>query len=255
MPVITIEGPMGSGASTIGQFVAEKLEINFVDRLVLTEAAKLVRAPVGALIAKEQRTVRFRGRLNSFIQAMLEGSAINADMYSGAGLAGLAPESLAAVASADTKKATKVTDEDFIKATTTVVKDLYRAGNVVIIGRGANVILADAPGVFHVGLLASLEVRTETLMASEHLEREAAEVYVEELEQARVKYFRKFFQVHPNEPTLYHTLLNRDKMQLQAAVDIIVQSAEDLTWARRHQRDLTGASDTEFQGWGEQGKQ
>ena len=83
MPVITIEGPMGSGAATIGHMVAEKLEIDFVDRLVLTEAAKLVRAPVGALIDKEQRTVRFRDRLNSFIQAMLESSATNADMVVG----------------------------------------------------------------------------------------------------------------------------------------------------------------------------
>ena len=239
MPVITIEGPMGSGAATIGHMVAEKLGIDFVDRLVLTEAAKLVRAPVGTLIDKEQKIVRFRDRLNSFILAVLGGSAINADMYSGAGFAGVSPESLAALGIADTKKGTKVTDEDFIKATTTVVEDLYRAGNVVIIGRGANVILADAPGVFHVGLLASLEARTETLMAAEHLEREAAEVYVEGLEEARVKYFRKFFQVHPNGPTLYHTLLNMDKMQPEAAVDVIVQAAENLASGRRQQRATT----------------
>jgi len=230
---------MGSGAATIGHMVAEKLEINFVDRLVLTEAAKLVRAPVEALIDKEQKPVRFRDRLNSFIKAMLESSASNANMYSAAGFAAFSPESLAALASADTKKAAKVTDADFIKATTTVVEDLYRAGNVVIIGRGANVILADTPGVFHVGLVASLGVRTETLMAAEHLEREAAEVYVEGLEEARVKYFRKFFQVHPNEPSLYHTLLNRDKVPPEAAVDIIVQAAEALASGRHPQRAAT----------------
>ena len=47
-------------------------------------------------------------------------------------------------------------------------------------------ILADTPGVLHAGLLAPLEVRAETLMRRENLEREEAEVYVEELEQARV---------------------------------------------------------------------
>ena len=32
MPAITINGPIGSGAVTIGQLVADRLKINFVDR-------------------------------------------------------------------------------------------------------------------------------------------------------------------------------------------------------------------------------
>ena len=67
MPVITINGPIGCGAVTVGRLVAESLEIDFVERLVLTQAAKLVRAPVGALIDKKQRVVRFRDRLGRFM--------------------------------------------------------------------------------------------------------------------------------------------------------------------------------------------
>ena len=67
VPVITINGPIGCGAVTVGRLVAESLEIDFVERLVLTQAAKLVRAPVGALIDKKQRVVRFRDRLGRFM--------------------------------------------------------------------------------------------------------------------------------------------------------------------------------------------
>ena len=237
MPVITINGPIGCGSVTIGQMVAEKLNIDFVDRLVLTEAAKLVRAPVGALIDKEQRVARFRDLLGRFIQRMLESSAISGEMYAGGALQSLPPESYVYPAGARPSKTTKVKDKDFIDATTKVVNDLCRGGDVVIIGRGANMILADTPGVLHVGLLAPLEVRAETLMRRENLEREEAEVYVEELERANVTYFRKFFKAHPNEPSLYHTILNMGKLQPQTAAEIIVQAAQDVASAHQNKGD------------------
>ena len=228
MPVITINGPIGCGSVTIGQMVAERLVINFVDRLVLTEASKLVRAPVGALIDKEQRVARFRDRLGRFVQNMLERSALSGEMYSGGAFGAMPPEAYESLAGDPSAKSTQVKDTDFIDATTNVVNSLYRAGNVVIIGRGANMILADAPGVLHVGLIAPLEYRAETLMRWENLEREEAEAYVEELERANVVYFRKFFKVHPNEPSLYHAILNMGKLQTETAAAIIVQAAEDV---------------------------
>ena len=227
MPVLTINGPIGCGSVTVGQLVAQKLEINFIDRLVLTEASKLVRAPVWALMEKEQRRVRFRDRLGKFMQAMLERSAISDEMYVSA--MAWSPEVLGSLESEPRTSTTKVTDNDFIDATTTVVKDLYRKGNVVIVGRGANVILGDSPGVFHVGLLAPSDVRAETLMRRENLERKEAEVYVEELELARVKYFRRFFEVHPDEPGLYNTILNMGTIEPETAANMIVRAVEEVT--------------------------
>ncbi len=237
MPVLTINGPIGCGSVTVGQMVAEKLNIDFVDRLVFTQAAKLVRAPVGALIDKEQRVARFRDRLGRFVQTMLERSVVSGEMYA---FGVLPPETYASLAGESSAKAIKVTDKDFIDATTTVVKDLYRKGNVVIIGRGANVILGDNPGVLHVGLLAPLEVRAETLMRRENLERKEAEVYVEELEEARANYFRKFFQVHPNEPSLYHTILNMGKLEPETAAGIIVQVVQDVAIPHQKYGDAAG---------------
>ena len=231
MPVITINGPIGSGPVTIGQMVSQELGLNFVDRLVFTQAARLVGKPVVGLIDKEQRVIRFRDRLGRFLQTMLERSAISGvsgEPYFGRGIDTLPPETYMELAGESTATATQVDDKAFIEATTGVVKGLYREGNVVIIGRGANILLADTPGVMHVGLMAGLEVRTQTLIEREHLEHDDAESYVEELERARISYFRKFFKVHPNEPTLYHMMLNMDKMQPKTAAEVIVHAAGDL---------------------------
>ena len=231
MPVITINGPSGGGSVTIGEMVSQQLGLSFVDRFVTAEAARIVGKPISALVDKEQRIVRFRDRFGQFLQNMLERSAlsgVSGEPYFGRGLDSLPPETYADLASGSATTAVKVDDKAFIDATTKVLKDLHQKGDVVIIGRGANIILADTPGIMHVGLMAPLEVRIQTMMIREHMDREEAQEYVEELERARVAYFQKFFKVSPDEPTLYHLMLNMDKMQPKTAADVIAHAAGDL---------------------------
>ena len=232
MPVVTINGSIGSGAVTIGQIVADQLRLDFVDRFVFTQAARLVGSPVGALIDKEQRVVRFRDRLGQFIQTMLERSAVSGvsgEPYFGRGIETLPPETYMELAGETTATVHKVDDQAFIDATTTVVKDLHRKGDVVIIGRGANVILGDTPGVIHVGLLAPFEARVETMMSREHFDREEARGYVEELDRARVAFFRKYFKApDPDDPSLYHIMLNMGRIEAKTIAEIIINTTRDL---------------------------
>lgn len=232
MPVITINGPIGCGAVTIGQTVAEKLELNFVDRMIFTEAARIVGTPVGTLIAKEQRVDRFRDRLGRFIQTMLERSAmsgVSGEPYFGRGIENLPPETYMDLTGESGGAAQKLDDNTFIEAMTKVVTDIHKQGNAVIIGRGANHILANSSHTLHVGLLAPMSVRVDTLIAREHFEREEAEVHVEELERAREDFMNKFWKVHPNDAEHYHMMLNMGKMSPMTAAEVIVHAAGDLT--------------------------
>ena len=231
MPVITINGPIGCGAVTIGQMVSEQMNLNFVDRLFFTEAARIIGTPVGTLIAKEQRVDRFRDRLGRFIQTMLERSAmsgVSGEPYFGRGIENLPPETYMDL-TGDGSVAQKLDDKTFIEAMTKVANDLHAQGNAVIIGRGANQILADAPHTLHVGLLAPMEVRVKTLIDREHFEKEEAEIHVEELERAREDFIMKFWKVHPNEAKHYHMMLNMGKMNPQTAAEVICSAAGDLT--------------------------
>ncbi|HCP24777.1 MAG: cytidylate kinase-like family protein [SAR202 cluster bacterium] len=232
MPVITINGPIGCGSVTIGQMVAEQLHLSFVDRLVFTEASRIVGTPVGTLIAKEQRVDRFKDRMGRFVQTMLERSAmsgVSGEPYFGRGIENLPPETYMDLAGEGGGVAQKLDDKTFIEATSKVVKDIHSKGDAVIIGRGANQILADASHTLHVGLLAPMEVRVKTLMDREHFDREEAEIHVEELERAREDYIYKFWKVHPNEPQHYHMVLNMGKMSPKTAAEVIVHAAGDLT--------------------------
>ncbi|MBI2935334.1 MAG: cytidylate kinase family protein, partial [Chloroflexi bacterium] len=68
MPVITINGKIGSGVREIGSLVARILNIDYVDRLVLSEASKRIGATVAALAEKEARITPFRQRLGRVLQ-------------------------------------------------------------------------------------------------------------------------------------------------------------------------------------------
>jgi cytidylate kinase len=230
MPVITINGTIGSGTFEIGQNLAELLEIDYVDRMVLAEAARRVGSPVGALIEKEQRVFRFRERLGRFLQTMLERSAISGvsgEPYFGRGIEMLPAETYTELAG-DPSSARTVNDQAFIDATTEVVQDLAGSGNVVIIGRGSNMILADLPGVFNVSLVAPIEARIENIMRREELSKEEATAYVENLEEARVTFFRKFFKVNANDPTLYHMVLNTGFLSPTVGAQVIAKAVTDL---------------------------
>ena len=229
MPVITINGTIGSGTFEIGQNVAELLELNYVDRMVLAEAARRVGSPVGALVEKEQRVFRFRERLGRFLQTMLERSAISGvsgEPYFGRGIEMLPAETYTELAG--DSSAQSVNDQAFIEATTSVIQDLAGNGNVVIIGRGSNMILSDLPGVFNVSLVAPIESRVENIMRREELSREEAAAYVENLEQARVTFFRKFFKVNANDPNLYHMVLNTGLLPPANAAQTIAQAVTSL---------------------------
>ena len=231
MPVITINGPIGCGAVTIGQMVSEQMNLNFVDRLFFTEAARIIGTPVGTLIAKEQRVDRFRDRLGRFVQTMLERSAmsgVSGEPYFGRGIENLPPETYMDLAG-EGRVAQKLDDKTFIEAMTKVANDLHAQGNAVIIGRGANQILVDASHTLHVGLLAPMEVRVKTLIDREHFEKEEAEIHVEELERAREDFIMKFWKVHPNEAKHYHMMLNMGKMNPKTAAEVICNAAGDLT--------------------------
>ena len=233
MPVITINGVIGSGTLEIGHLVAQNLGLNYVDRYIFSEAARLVGSPVGQLMEKEQRVVPFRERVARFMQGVLERSAVagaGAEPYFGRGIEMLPAEAYTELVS-DAAATSPVHDRAFIDATTSVITELAESGDVVIIGRGGNMILADTPGVVHVGLVAPMDVRIDTMAKRELFSNAEARAYAEELENARVTFYRKFFRVNANDPENFHLMLNIGRISQSTAAEIIGHAAEDIATA------------------------
>jgi len=113
------------------------------------------------------------------------------------------------------------------QVTETILK-LADLGNVILVGRGANVITARLPHVFHVRLVGSLEKRIDRVQAAMHLGPEEAKDYIAEQELGRERYLRKHFRADINDPLGYHLVINTDRIPLEAAAQLIGDAALQL---------------------------
>ena len=234
MAVVTFNGTIGVGAYELGGLTARLLNADYVDRLILAEAAKRIGSTVAVLEIKEKRNLQLRDRLGYFFQTMLERSAMSGaggEPYFSPGMEYLLSEEYTDLAQEPLTAAQRLNDEHFIEVTTAVIEDLARSGNVVIIGRGSNMILKDMPGALHVGLMTPLDQRVRIIMEREHLDRKDAEKYISDMEKARITYFKKFFNVHPYDPTLYDLVLNMRTIGVEMAAQVVAHAAEKLASA------------------------
>ena len=233
MAVVTLNGPIGAGGPEVGIKVAHNLKSDYVDRLIMAEAAKRIGATVQAVVSKEEEVLRRRDRLGRFLQTMLERSAMSGaggEPYFGPGIEVILSRDYYSETSAEPiTQSHELDDQKFIQVTSAVIKELAMGGSVVIVGRGGNLILKDTPGVLHVGFIAPQERRIHTIMEREHLDYKAAEQFVDNHERARIAFFDKFFKVNPQDPSLYHVIINMADLRLKTAAEMIAHAAQDLT--------------------------
>lgn len=225
MPVITITGLIGTGAPEVGADVARKLGIDYVDRLILAEAAKKLGTTVAAIAERTERPPSLGDRFAGFVRAVLERSALaggGADPYFGGGLDALLVREYKDFPTEGELPADGTVDDDLIRVTAAAIREIAASGNVIIAGRGANMILANDPGVLHVGLTSRKTKRIERIMERVSLDHAEAEKYTTENDKARNAYFQRYFKVHPEELRNYHMMVNTDWLDIDQAADLVI---------------------------------
>ncbi|MHB1306700.1 MAG: cytidylate kinase-like family protein [Limisphaerales bacterium] len=113
------------------------------------------------------------------------------------------------------------------QVTETILK-LAELGNVILVGRGANVITAQLDHVFHVRLVGSIERRVERIRQQMNLSQREAEALAAKEDRGRARYLKKYFGVAIDNPLLHHLTINTDRLDLGEAAELIAVAA------RRH---------------------
>ena len=116
-------------------------------------------------------------------------------------------------------------EEECLSAIQTVINHLASRGKMVIVGRGGQAILKQKVGVFHVRIVAPLEVRVERIMKSGGLSRDDALRFIEDNDKAMAEYLQRFYNLDWEDPAIYDMVLNTGKMDLGIAARIIVSVA------------------------------
>lgn len=112
-----------------------------------------------------------------------------------------------------------------VEKTTETIRKLAALGNVILIGRGANVITASMPHVFHARLVASLESRVRCAADFFKLDLRAAREFVERTDRGRQRYLKEHFGSGVEDPLLYDVTINTDRISYEQTAELIASAA------------------------------
>ena len=108
-----------------------------------------------------------------------------------------------------------------VPQTAETILRLAELGNVIIVGRGANVITAKLPYVVHVRMVASVENRLKHMQEFEELDKKTAMERIQREDLGRRRYLKKHFNKEIDDPLLYHLMINTDSVSLDDAARMI----------------------------------
>lgn len=102
---------------------------------------------------------------------------------------------------------------------------LAELGNVIIVGRGANILTAKLPRVLHVRLVAQLEDRIERVCQEYNKTPEEARRYCLDEDPARTRYMKSYFHKDINDPLHYHLVINTSRFDYETTAQMIGEAA------------------------------
>jgi cytidylate kinase len=125
-----------------------------------------------------------------------------------------------------------------VRQTAETILRLAQEGNVILIGRGANVVTSKLDHVLHVRLVASLENRVAQIQKVQAVGRDAALEFIRKEDLGRRRYLKKYFNEEVDNPLLYHLVLNTDLVPYDRTARMIGDAV--LSGLHRKSRDRAG---------------
>ena len=210
MPVITIRGQFGCWANEIGELIAHKLNIDYVDREIIAGVAERLRRPSTSITEKEMPPSTLLGRISEAIaKTGYLGDSIYAGIYS-------------------PLWEIPLDDTNYLSGLEYVIKELARSQSIVIQGRGSQFILKDFPGAFHAMVVAPVSVRVKRIMEKLNLKEEAAKNEMARFDDGNREFVKRYFKANITDPVNYDIVINTNHLSIESAASIIVDAVHEL---------------------------
>jgi len=97
--------------------------------------------------------------------------------------------------------------EKFLHLLRAVIYDFASKGNVVIVGRGGQVLLKDLPGVLHLRIVASFDLRVKRLSEQRWVDESQAHRVLHRSDRDSAGFLRSFFDVDWDDQNLYDLVI------------------------------------------------
>ena len=204
MPLITISRQFGSGGSEIAERVARALDWHLYDNAVVNEVAKRLGIQPAEVSAREERVPSLPERIAS---AMALGM----------------PEVMPTVADL----ALHPNEERITEMTKRVMEEAVLAGPAVLVGRGAQSMLASRADALHVFCYAPADALASYAVTNLGVAPEDAARVVAENNHHREQYVKRHWKRDWRDFANYHLCVNTAWLGIDGAADLIVQLARE----------------------------
>jgi cytidylate kinase len=208
-PLITVTRQYASGGSDIARLAAKALGWTLIDNEFVDAVARRAGLPPEEVAQREERAP---GLLERLARTLAVGS----------------PEMFITTAAAPTQ--VEADEATIVKMTERVIAEAAAEGRVVLVGRGAQAVLAKRENALHVYVIASKPFRRK--VAVERLGVNPAEVdrVVDETDKQRDGYVRTYYGRDRQELTNYDLVLNAETLGFEGAAALVVAEAKRRAW-------------------------
>lgn len=210
MPTITITRQYGAGGSDVARRVADTLGWTVIDNEFVDAVAARADLPAATVAAHQERGPSLAERLART-------------------LATASPEVFVPVAAATDPSGE---EEKIVRFTERVIAEAAQHGRAVLVGRGAQAVLASArPGdALHVWVTAPREARVRTIMSRLGLDEAAAGRTTDDTDAGRDRYVMQWYRRKRQDPSNYHLVVNTHWLGYDGAAGLIVAAARQRGW-------------------------
>jgi len=196
--IVAIARELGAGGHEVGERIAATLGVELLDNQIVDLVAGKIGAPASYVAARDESVETFAERLFQAISTAQ-------------------PEAYPADVSPDWS------EERLVRLTGDIIRERARSRSLVVIGRGAPLLLKDVPGALRVFVLADAEARARRLMARQGCAREDALKQMKVSDQHRAAYMKQYYNADWRDPHLYDLTLNSGALGVETAARIAVE--------------------------------
>lgn len=193
--VITLSRQLGSGGREIGRLLAERLGYPFYDKELLVEAAKQSGLSREAFEEADEKPT------NSFLYSLSVGSHMMSGAY--------------------TDYSQFLTNDQLFLRQAETIRRIADSGPCVIVGRCADYVLREYPGLLSIYIHADLGVRVKRIMQQEGLSEEKARSYVQKADKKRGNYYNFYTGKDWNRADSYDICIDSGKLGIQGTERLI----------------------------------
>jgi cytidylate kinase len=203
MAVITVSRELGSEGDTICDMICERTGLSRMDKALLMQIAEEAGIDVEEVIEMEKGFTK-RARLVSGEMTSLYRKQASAFDGSRA-----------------------IDDKTYAQVLRETLEHHARQGNVMIVGRGGQMVLRDWPGALHVRLFAPEEIRVQRLMARQGLSQAEAARMVQQSDEQKRQFIRQMFNnADWRNPKYYHLTIDTGRIPLATVAELIMRAAQ-----------------------------